>query len=469
MALPRFIDNNFALSGQHTLRLRAPEKVSLSLNGKVSAATADGEGLLSAKLKDEELNGSSFAIRVHDPNRHEAVAVADPLKSGEFIVQQIKEVAANPPRRLVVVVDGSKGVSQHVDQIKRALTQLPSQIETKILLAGDDGEPELLDFAEGLNQLKSASFKGGRDNLQALVKAAEFAGESKGGAVVWIHGPQPGFNNEMYIMAPYAVAPRFFELPLDDCWTDANELFRNHKEIGPFTAIVRNANVQDDLRHFFKRWQPGSKEIKVALSRQTSKPSCPIVRGPQAAELGALEAYDRCIKLFNQGLADQAANVAVAHRLITPVTGAVVLEMQSDYQRFGLQTNGGSANGGGGDAFDSTAPSAPTLQGATNASLGAQGSDATVIMGINTAATCRVNNLANLEALCNLVANSGEILGIGLGAFNMLFGALGKTGMFGMSPKKRIVVGALIMIIGLAMPGAVNWLIASARDANLFD
>lgn len=56
--------------------------------------------------------------------------------------------------------------------------------------------------------------------------------------------------------------------------------------------------------------------------------------------------------------------------------------------------------------------SAPGLQCATNGTVGPQGADATVIMGVNTAGTIRVNNLANLEALLNIIANGMEILGI---------------------------------------------------------
>ncbi len=55
---------------------------------------------------------------------------------------------------------------------------------------------------------------------------------------------------------------------------------------------------------------------------------------------------------------------------------------------------------------------APALQGATNGTIGPQGADATYVTGLNTAGTVRVNNLANLEALLNIIANGMEILGI---------------------------------------------------------
>lgn len=444
MALPRFIDTNFALAGHNVLRLRSSNNTQMTLNGVQSSATADGDTLLCTDLKDEELTGSSFAVRIHDGGERKAIAVKDGASAHKYIIEEVKELQSLAPRRLVVVIDGSSAVGMHAMAINKALAKLPEQIDTRILIANDNGESVLLNRQEGLNRLKATNFKGGRDNLEALVKAAEFAGESKGGAVLWIHGPQPGFNEEMYILAPYAAPPKFIELALDDCYTDANELFRNHREIGPFSAIVRNANVQDDLTHFFQRWQPGAKDRIVELVRTDEPPSCPVVNGPQSEELACLLSYRECSDLLRKGKMSEAAAIAVAHKVVTPVSSAAILGQRLP----DLNTAG--------------------LSGASNGSMSAN--DAAVIVAINTAGTVRVNNLANLEAIVNILANCGEILGIGLGIFNVVFGALGKPSrLLHLSPMKRIIVGLCCALVGMAIPGSINWLVASARDANLFD
>jgi hypothetical protein len=110
---------------------------------------------------------------------------------------------------------------------------------------------------------------------------------------------------------------------------------------------------------------------------------------------------------------------------------------------------------------------APALQGATNGTIGPQGADATYVTGINTAGTVRVNNLANLEALLNIIANGMEILGIAWGGPTMIMGfmymAAGTQGAM-----KRVLCGCAGVTGGLATPGCINWLVASCRDANLF-
>ena len=111
---------------------------------------------------------------------------------------------------------------------------------------------------------------------------------------------------------------------------------------------------------------------------------------------------------------------------------------------------------------------APSLQGATNGTIGPQGQDATFVTGVNTAGTVRVNNLANLEALLNIIANGMEILGIAWGGPTMIMGFMHMAAGT-QDAMKRVLFGAAGVTGGLATPGCINWLVASARDANLFN
>ena len=111
---------------------------------------------------------------------------------------------------------------------------------------------------------------------------------------------------------------------------------------------------------------------------------------------------------------------------------------------------------------------APQLQGATNGTIAPQGQDATVIQGVNTAGTVRVNNLANLEALLNIIANGMEILGIAWGGPTMIMGFM-HMAAGSHDAMKKVMFGAAGVTGGLATPGCINWLVASARDAALFN
>lgn len=132
----------------------------------------------------------------------------------------------------------------------------------------------------------------------------------------------------------------------------------------------------------------------------------------------------------------------------------------------GNQTNN-TNNFTGAQAMQGGTTEAPQLQGATNGTIGPQGGDATVIQGVNTAGTVRVNNLANLEALCNIIANGMEILGIAWGGPTIVMGFMHMSAGT-QDAMKRIIWGMSGVTGGMATPGCINWLVASARDANLF-
>ena len=154
-------------------------------------------------------------------------------------------------------------------------------------------------------------------------------------------------------------------------------------------------------------------------------------------------------------------------------------------------------------------PEPPCLQGATMGSIGPQGQDGTNIYGTDTSGMVRVNNLAMIEALLNLVANGVEIVTVLWGSLLMIgvlrymfrggngikrcFMSLGislsfllsgfgiitnllNCAAFAFDPpwkhKDKIQVKfwmALLTIkVGLSAPEFVNWLVVMARDANLF-
>lgn len=88
--------------------------------------------------------------------------------------------------------------------------------------------------------------------------------------------------------------------------------------------------------------------------------------------------------------------------------------------------------------------------------------EATLIEGVNTAGTVRVNSFANVEMLLNIVAYSGLAGSILLGGYMIRSVSSREQGRL-----KGVTLGISIMLLGLMLPGAINWLVASARDAGL--
>lgn len=107
------------------------------------------------------------------------------------------------------------------------------------------------------------------------------------------------------------------------------------------------------------------------------------------------------------------------------------------------------------------------------------------IQGVNTAGTVRVNMLANLEALLNIFANGTELIMIACGvlliifAFHQMYRAREaaasrlRPATVAILPWRlcttRLYAGGAVIALGLAVPGALNWAVAFARDCALFN
>jgi len=110
---------------------------------------------------------------------------------------------------------------------------------------------------------------------------------------------------------------------------------------------------------------------------------------------------------------------------------------------------------------------APELSGTSNATIAPQGIDATAVTGIDTAGSVRVNNLSNMEALLNIVANSLEVVGIAWGGPTMIFGFMHMAAGT-KDAKLRVMKGGAGVVGGLAVPALTNWFVASSADAGFF-
>lgn len=407
-----------------------------------------------------------------------------------YIVQTMEKSVAPQPKHLVIVVDGSVGMDKYRDDLVKALGTIPDSVATSVIIASEDTPKTLerLTRSQAITAIKHMNFIGGQDNLQAVIKAAELAGETKGGVVMWVHGPQALFNREIYILSPYAAKPAFWELPVDGGEVDTFEFFKNHSEVGPFAHVPRSGVTALDLSDFFAKWKGDRVNYAVSYNVNVGEPKCQIVDDLRGRELLLLRAFERCNQLIAQRKMTEAATIAVRYRLVTPVSTAMVVqgaqtaENSTDNANSTATTAELPAKEQAAEATAASTPAdgyaameAPELQGATNGTIGPQGNDATVIQGINCAGTVRVNNLANLEALLNIVANGMELIGLLVGgviACNGLFSSAAASAIMGIpvpfGRKGRVALGVAIAIVALSVPGIINWFVASARDANLF-
>lgn len=155
-------------------------------------------------------------------------------------------------------------------------------------------------------------------------------------------------------------------------------------------------------------------------------------------------------------------NSALKSLLISLVAGAVLLAVSApaNAQYMGSDSHEARVSQ---DAHNTEAPQ--HLKELEPHSIKAVGADPTLLQGVNTAGTVRVNMLANLEALLNICANGAQLTGIIWGAF-LLWACVRKLRQPGFG--RAFAFAMLPIILGVCTPGSINWVVATARDAGLF-
>jgi hypothetical protein len=214
------------------------------------------------------------------------------------------------------------------------------------------------------------------------------------------------------------------------------------------------------------------------LTRVKYAPDCKIVMDQDVvSRISNLWAHQEIERLVSRGQNSEACELANIFRIVSSVSGAVVLEQEYDYSNNGLNRDMNRTIGNpptpqqSFDAFgNASGAEAPMLQGATNGTIGPQGSDATVIMGVNTSGTVYVRNLAILEVSLHYLSILWQFVGVALAVF-LSREAVHRNGaklIVQMNRVQALVIALIVGVTGVFAPTWMNMLIAAARDANIF-
>jgi len=260
--------------------------------------------------------------------------------------------------------------------------------------------------------------------------------------------------------------------------------------------------------------EPGADYGKVQYTKTFTEPNCPIVSSTDAAyRVSYLWAHQEIEKLAPNDWS-QAVDLASIYREVSSVSGAVVLERQSDYTFNGLDRNMYRSTAYAetkrvsapkampmqsamtrraqataeftdlavdkSDSYAQTmdaqsapiavhAAAAPILQGATNGTIGPQGIDATMVTGVNTAGTTPVNNLTKIEAILNLASNLVEAILLIFGIVLVYTSLVAKVAKRDKTVKclMKALFGASVLTLGLNLPWMINGIVAFIRDMNI--
>jgi len=335
LRLPRFVEQNFSA---------APE-VQTSVWLESDQPPLEVKGGTNGFLV---LNGSPYSIRGKAPADSAASApflllpLASPpprvlsrdarLGANEAILQtlDLPEDPAGFPDALAIVIDGSARMDAHHAHMTKCLFDfLPPETRVRTWIAYDapktvDGKPPF-----------HIRYAGGCDNGPALVQAAEWAAENGNAPILWLHAAQPLDSPELEALRQIADFSRGrLVIHSHQYGPGANRIAEQLADL----RLIRPLPVLDDrpmeiinlLQNRSGRWHR-EKLAGDAIPGDVPEGSSHVARLWAAGEIARLS--NPCRKTGR----DEAVALARTWQLVTPVSGAVVLETAAQYKAHGLE------------------------------------------------------------------------------------------------------------------------------------
>lgn len=334
LRLPCFAERNFGIATRnvHSFWVEADRPCRRGNQPSDHGKTDEAKQILRGTLTDDELASGDSTILVDRSAEAIESWTPDPKDEKKHILQKVIARRPSAKQHVVVVIDGSRGMADHFNAIAEAL----ANTKPTVLVAADEvvdvsgKDPKVL--AERLHAIAGV---GGCDNVPALLQAFDAAGD--GGAIVWLHGPQPivlqpatplvqwlerGANVEIYDVALAA---------------GANRLAEKLGAVAGLRTVPYTSAVPDNLKNLLSRLAGQTEEYRLERNRVEGNPP----KGPKASShLARLWVSGLVTTLARTGKpADraEAVKLAAAYQLVTPVSGAVVLENQQQYEESKLR------------------------------------------------------------------------------------------------------------------------------------
>ena len=338
LALPAVVDRNFSFpSGMsHSVWIESKQALTASAPGLVASSIEGGPFRLAGSLDDGHLSGMRQAISVS--RNPEARAVVSRLGDGELVVQEVIVRLPQPSSALMLVIDGSVRLKAAVPQLVRALDAITPSVKVGAMIASEPvRRVAMAPWSQAqkgavVTLLRSASFVGGQDNAPALAAAMQALEADANARLIWVHGPQPVsfLGSATRLEQAMARLSRLPDITLYSVESGPNELLPDASWAWSARALPHSGSPQADLTAYLARVTGPTPVLTVRRSQVQAVDGLP--KGTD--QVARLWASERIIELMrSDATSNRNAAVALAakYQLVTPVSGAVVLESSQQY------------------------------------------------------------------------------------------------------------------------------------------
>lgn len=337
---PRIVERNFRMpqSLQHALWVEAGQELRTAHPKLQRDVSKPERPVLRGALTEAELNDPVARIRVTRPPDASALVWAeDPHVSGaSFIRQRLEQRPTQARQRVAVVLDDSSSLALERSALVRTLQEAPTTAELAVFVASD--EVRMTQDRAAIGSLLETS--GGHDNLPALMRAWDWAAEKESSVILWIHGPQPIVLSgveplvQRYQRGNASRVPVIHDLAVR---SGPNRLIEKLDGLEAARLLIRTGSLEDDVKRMLTEWSGRGTERVWVRERVAGKPGEAELQGKKgSAHVVRLHVLEEVRQKIRAHALPEATRLAAMYQLVTPVSGAVVLETVQQYQQTGL-------------------------------------------------------------------------------------------------------------------------------------
>jgi hypothetical protein len=346
VALPAIVERNFDLPPglRHQVWIEGDGPIGGSPAWLTARRLASGSIQLRGSIDDKRLAAERPRIqasRVGAAWSRSSNVPAKDKQPGLTIVQTIAPESVARPSGLTILLDGSAANRAAAEGLEKALAALPAGLPVGLLIASDEPlsvpiEPWSHAQRERFEKaIGEATFGGGQDNVGALATALDGAG-GPGAALLWVHGPQPvdfvGSRARLdQVLERRAGLPRLIRyqaVPGRQFAIAGNRWFEAARDRPPSGDAARDLKALLTELGGGNAWRVRRAETGADIGGG----------GASSVHVARLWAAER-IAAAADALGDERSKaIELAYRLniVTPVSGAVVLETDQEYKANGL-------------------------------------------------------------------------------------------------------------------------------------
>jgi hypothetical protein len=339
LTLPAIFDRNFSFASDHRHNVWIESKTPLvTTAADIKTERIDARLFrITGSIGDLDLARSRPSITVErNPDVGPLVAR---ITGGEPVVQTIASASRAAPTAMMLVVDGSRQMKPSVEPLITALEAIPASAKVGVIIATSPIQRvavapwSAVQKARVTRLLRSAALVGGQDNAPALADALQSLETEPKAALLWLHGPQPvSFRGSAALLEQASVRlSRLPEVTLFSVEPGPNEVLPDAPWAWTARSLPRTTLASRDLADYFAGQLTGTPAL-MATRNADGSAADGLAKGSD--HIARLWAHDRVQQLMraNPSTARPAAlALAVQYRLVTPISGAVVLETQQQY------------------------------------------------------------------------------------------------------------------------------------------